>query len=224
MGNALSRTLRCVRDFGAGETLTRAARDLRLVEVAHSLSLYTEEVDRAWSSRPSDRPPLNRAVVRELSQEELAGLRQAEGLPPPEFYQKEFGRRARLLGLVRDKELLAVNWFNHRWGDLAYIKRPSVTFPEGTVYMHGARVALAHRGQGIGTFLKQQLFRVLKKEGYSLGVVAAYIANPKVHRWHQLNGFERWGNISYFRWAGRDFWWTRLTSSGRQRPGLLSFP
>ena len=219
----MKQTLNGAFAFGPGETITRLLRGLRVAEVAHSLSILTRELRPQEPAGAVRRPVPDGLIVREISSEKLAGYRQGEGLPSSDFFQKEFSRGARLFGAVRGEDLLAVNWVNHQWGDLTHIRRPSVTFSQGTAYLCGAEVALEHRGQGIGSLLKQELFALLRKEGYERVAVAAYLLDPRVHRWHRMNGFSLWGNISYFRWRGRDFWWTRLTPLGRRMPGLLSF-
>lgn len=210
----------CTHTFGLGETLTRALRRLKGVEVAHSLCIFLLDLKEP---APARRPFPREMVTRELTKEALAACRIDEDLPALDRLQAEFTRGARLFGVLRGQDLLAINWVTDCWGDLAYVRRPRVTFPEGTAYTYGARVAAPYRRLGIGTLLKQEVIAAMRKEGYDRVVLAANIADPGVLEWHRLNGFRLWGSIRYLRWRGRDLWWTRRTPLGRRLPHLLSF-
>jgi ribosomal protein S18 acetylase RimI-like enzyme len=204
--------------FGAVQAAGRALARLKLIAKYNTLDFYFAELSSSSKKKPVVPPSL---TVREVNFHEWERLRFAEGLSSRGEIQKQFERQSRLFAALQGDTVVAMNWVNEQFADLAHINRPRVTFPRGTVYSYQAVVAPACRRQGIGTLLKQNMLPVLQSEGCRLLFLAVFLKNVVPHLWHQANGFKRWGRITYIDLRVKGFWWTRLTEEGRRYPGLF---
>ncbi len=212
---------KCWQTYGAGETLCRTLHRFRLVSASHSLDIFIKTLSPNLPPKRSlARPEVQGMALafREVGSEEQLPL--AEGLDPASI-REFFALGSRLFAALADGVVLAVNWVNTRAAHLSYIRMPRVPLPTGIVYLHSSFVAPAYRNQGIGTLLKQYLLGVLQQKGYHLAMLAVFLENTRAVRWHQADGFQHWGRVTYLRYGRRNLWWSRLTKEGQRHPDLL---
>lgn len=200
------------------QALGRLLADLKLVAKYHTLDFYFMDLSSLLAAGPVAPPS---ATFREVQSDEWEKLNCAEGLLPPEEIREQFARGSRLFVVLEAGTVIAMNWTSEKFADLKHINRPRVTFPKGTIYSYGAMVSPAYRKRGIGSFMKQSLLRILHSEGYRLFFAAVFLKKVAPHRWHQANGFKRWGRVTYIDLRVTEFWWTRLTKEGKQYPELF---
>jgi len=62
---------------------------------------------------------------------------------------------------------------------------------------------------------------IIQAEGIRWVMLATFLENRDAVRWHQSNGFWRWGRVTYLCWRERPFWWIQLTKQGRRHRDLL---
>ena len=197
--------------------LGQALARLKLIGWYQSIDFYFLDL----SSLPPERPRRPAVSLREVKSSEWEELPFAEGLHAAEEMKNQFARGSRLFAVFKGETVVAMNWFNDQFADLASINRPRVTFPKGTVYSYRAIVSPGHRRQGIGSFMKDSFSRVLRSEGYKIIFLAVFLKDVTPHLWHLANGLKRWGRVTYIDWRIGRFWWTRLTQEGRRHPDLF---
>ncbi len=212
----LRQAWRCYRDFGADESLLRFFSHLKLISEASSLDFFICDLE---SFRPDG---LNTQNIREISKIEFEKFRLADGLRPRGDFDKQFSRGSRLMAATAGDTLVGINWINTQFADLTQIRRPHLTFPKDTLYSYGLLISSGHRSKGIGRLLKQFVLQKLKNEGWRFAFIAAYVRNIQLSRWHEKNGFARWGRVFYWKFLGKERRMTRLTKLGRKYPRLLS--
>ncbi len=216
-----AKTWRSFRDDGAVETLGRLLHRLRIVSVVHSLDFFIKELNGSAAARATEKGnPVSPWTFREVPSHEFECLRYAEGLQPIEWMREQFAHGSRLFAALQQNLVIALNWFNPHIAELGHIKR-IISLTNGVVYTQGALTAPAYRNRGVGTLLKQYLLSVVQGEGYRLVLLAVFLDNDRAIKWHERNGFRRWGRITYVRWRSRDFWRVYLTKAGRLHPNLL---
>lgn len=216
--NWIRKIIACWRDFGADETFFRILQQLRILSQYRSLDIYWDERGKPPSRLPEAQ---NGFLNREISRREISGLALDPQLPPPEEFEKQFDRGSRLFGAFKENRLVGVNWANTRFADLTHIGRPFISLPPETVYTYGIFVSPSHRGKRAGVFLKEMLMRTLGLEGFRYYVLAVYLRDVRVSKWHRSNGFRKWGRIFYFRLFGKYFRCARPTAAGKRALNLF---
>lgn len=211
----ISRGWKCYRSYGAVETFSRTLHRFGLASCPHSLEIYVSELDRQTKNDGD-----SQFACREIFPGDLKKTEFAEGLQEKEWMRMQFEQGSRLFVSMHRDLAVSVEWINPYGAELGHIKR-HVALAKGIAYMHAALTAPAYRNKGLGSFLKQYVLEQFKKEGFRLGMLAVFIENDDAKRWHRRTGFSRWGEVTYLKLNGRDYWWTRLTSVGRRYPDLL---
>lgn len=216
------KTWRSFRDDGAVETMYRLLHRLRIVSVVHSLDFFIKELNGSTAARAAEKGnPDSPWTFREVSAHEFECLRYAEGLQPIEWMRDQFDRGSRFFAAFENECVVGVDWIHLRVAELGHVKR-MVELPREVAYTHSALVAPPYRNKGIGTLLKKCLLEAARRERFRFMLLAVFLNNQDAMRWHERNGFSRWGRMTYVRWHGRDFWRVYLTKTGRRYPNLLN--
>ncbi len=218
--NLLKQAWLCCRNFGPDEAFFRILKRLKLMTQANSLDLMIEDLE---SYSAPDLPQNPEFVIRELQRSELRNFKMADGLPAEEDFQKQFEQGSRLFAVLHKDKIVGVNWANTSSANLAHINKPAQTFQNGVIYSYSLFISPSFRDQHLGKILKHFLLSAFKKEGFRLALIAIFLKDVRVRQWHEKNGFKTWGRVFYFKFAGKKFWWTRLTETGKKLPQLLNF-
>ena len=208
-------------EFGPDDTLMRSLARLRILPEYHVLDFFIKELseeDPYLKNIPDALPGLE---FRELKPAEAGALPFEKGLPDGEERRKRFNQGSRLFVVLKAGHAVAVDWMNPNFADLAHIKKPKLPVPLGMVYSHGAAVSSAYRNRGIGKWMKSRILRRFRDDGFSLVFLAVFLEDIRPSRWHLSYGCKKWGRVFHFTSRGKDFWWFRLTKTGRCYPPLL---
>lgn len=209
------------REFGLDETLVRILRRLRLVPKYHVLDFFIKELLEEGPFLKNILDPIPDLNFQELRPEATEMLPFEEGLPDREERQKRFNQGSRFFAVSKSGRVLAVVWTNSSFADLAHIKKPKLAVPPGMIYTHGTVVSPAYQNRGIGKWMKIHLLRRLREEGFHLSFLAVLLKDIRVSRWHLSYGCKKWGRAFHFKLMGKDFWWFRLTQTGRKYPEIF---
>jgi len=221
-----SKLIKTLRNYGLDETILKILERLRLISVLHTFDFVYKELDDSKDFVPSKVESVYETKgiqleCREINVMELEQLNYAEGMYSIEILRAHFGRGLRFFAAFYENVVAAVMGVHKHYAHLSYVNRPLVHLPSGIVYMNCALTAPAYRNLGIGSILRTYVLNQVHKEGYQVVIGTIFVYNRSALRWNLRNGFKRWGRVSYIKWRGRDFWWTRLTKVGRRHPHLL---
>ncbi len=213
----LARSFNCYQAYGAAETFRRVLHRFKILSVQRSLDFFMKEL-----SESSNGAPVEKCLwaFREVHVHEFEDLIYADGLPSVEWMREQFNHGSRLFAAFENGCVVATHWIHEKIAELGHIRR-IVELSARAVYTHGALTAVAFRNKGIGTLLKRYLLSVLHQEGFRYVFLAVFLDNHDAMRWHLKNSFAKWGTVTYLKFANRQFWWTQLTSVGRQYSDLL---
>jgi len=222
------------RDYGAEEVVLRLLHRLRVISVNHAFNLFYGELHpllgigvkgtTQWAGVGE-----RRLALREISREESEKLTYADDLhykdgdaPVIEDLREQFNRGLRFFAAFDKETVVALSGVHTSVADFVYVHKPRMPLPPGIVYFNAALTSPRYRSRGVGTALRRYLFGAMKLEGYVGVLSVTFLENKGAARWHDTNGFRRWGKIRYVRFLGKEFCWVQRTSVGRAYPHLIS--
>ena len=210
---------------GLIHALLRVFHRFRLISVLHTFEIIhvglLNPVECLFSRADQLMSGQLKLNCREIKEYELDKLQFADGMYSLETFRMHFASGMRFFAAFHEEVIVAVNGVHERCANLVYVKLPNVELPHGIVYLNCALTAPAYRNLSMGMILRGFMLNQLKKEGFQSAVGAVFIENRGAVRWNLRNGFQYWGRISYIRCQGRDFWWKRLTKTGRRYPHIF---
>ncbi len=215
-----------VRD-GMQETWLRVLHRTRLISCLHTFEFYIKTLADTNASQFYDwsREPLSNGIqliCREIQEGELSFLKWAPEMYSSETLREHFNRGMRFFGAFHDNAVVALNGFHPQYAHLGYIGWPLVQLPKGVAYINCVITAPDYRQCGAGSRLSLFCWGVLKQEGFWMVAAAVFIENKAARAWHNKQGFQRWGRVSYIKRGAKGYWKTRLTAEGRKHATLLN--
>ncbi len=222
----VSKLYKSLRNDGSAETILKILHRLRLLSVLHTFDFVYLEFEGSKDAVPSKVESVYKTngielKCREINADELEHLNYADGMYSIETLRAHFERGLRFFGAFQKGMLVTVHGFHSSRAHLTYINRPLVYLPFGVVYLNCGFTTPAYRNLGIGSVLRIYMLDQIEREGYRAVVGAIFVHSQGALRWNLRHGFKQWGRVSYVKWHGRDFWWTRLTEVGQRYSHLL---
>ena len=206
--------------FSLPETVCRILHRLRIISVKHTFQIFIKELEHHKPQSIVEMDGLS-IILRELFEQELEKLEYSAGMHSIETLREHFAYGSRFFAAFCENKVIALGELNTQIAQLTYIRMSEVRLPQNFVYLNSGFVAPEYRSQGIGTALTNYIQGIAKIEGHRMALLVTLPENFGAICWHYANGFQKWGEITYLRWNGRDLWWKHLTKAGRRYAHIL---
>ena len=220
--NPSSKVGTILKTYDAPEILLKTLHRLKLISTVHSFEIFFNDVTAVLSQLRNNTPLNSSLSCREILENELSHLAFAEGLHPITDIRRQFQNGIRWFAAIQNNTVVALNGVHTKEADLVYIRMPHLKLPRGVAYLNGTITAPEVRRQGIASILTQSILTTLNQEGYQSVFLVCFTHEKPAIRWHQKQGYLKWGRISYYSLNDKDHWWIRKTKKALNQTEISS--